>query len=676
MKLSIKQKLLFIIVGIVMITYISSMTYLLLSLRSQTLTEAKKLSESYTTQIAEEVSTTFNKDLGVVKGLARLYEQYTDDQTPNRLELIHRGMKGAASIDDRYYSAWISLELEYFDSAYFKPHGRYRYTHYQVGPPVTDTLNLDGDDVGSLYWETKQHKRDILTDPYSFTLYNTNEDERDNIFGTSAATTIFGPNGEFMGLMGLDISLESLNYIAELKPYPDSKTFLIGNNGAVISSENLNYINENIEVFLNEEGDLNQEELLGRIANGDTFKLEKYVSLVDDHAYIQFVPIYFGNSQKPWSIVVISPQKSIVEDINNATRNGVLIVVIGLIILIVVVYYLANNISASLKKASNVMSDLAEGKINDAKSLKFNSGDEIEKIGKSLNSVIENLRDKANFANEIGKGNVDVNFESHRENDVLANSLLEMRENLKNAREQESRRSWITNGQAKFGELLRTTSTDDMSVFYNRLLSELVKYLEINQGMILIINDDNEDDIYLESVAAYAYQRKKFVDLQVRPGEGLAGQCYLEKAPIFITEIPKDYVHIKSGLGDATPNCVFIVPLLSDEKIVGVMELASFKVIEEYKKELILKFAESLASTVGNIKINQHTKRLLEQTREQTAQMQEQEEEMRQNVEELQATQEQNRRDKLDLENRIQMLEATLQQTKQENEQLKAQLKK
>ena len=82
------------------------------------------------------------------------------------------------------------------------------------------------------------------------------------------------------------------------------------------------------------------------------------------------------------------------------------------------------------------------------------------------------------------------------------------------------------------------------------------------------------------------------------------GQAYLEKDIIFLTEVPKDYVTITSGLGGATPRCILIAPLKVNEEVLGAIELVSFKVFEPHEIEFIKKVAESIASTVTSIKIN------------------------------------------------------------------------
>lgn len=127
-------------------------------------------------------------------------------------------------------------------------------------------------------------------------------------------------------------------------------------------------------------------------------------------------------------------------------------------------------------------------------------------------------------------------------------------------------------------------------------------------------------------------------------GEGLVGQCFLEQDIIYLTDVPKTYASITSGLGEATPTAVILIPLKVNDLTVGVMELASLKEYQEHERTLLQKFAESIASTITSVQVNERTKQLLEQSQQQAEELKSQEEEMRQNMEEMTATQEEMQR--------------------------------
>ena len=182
--------------------------------------------------------------------------------------------------------------------------------------------------------------------------------------------------------------------------------------------------------------------------------------------------------------------------------------------------------------------------------------------------------------------------------------------------------------------------------------------MKTNQGWLFILNDNNPERNFLELTACYAYDRKKFLEKEIEIGEGMVGQVFLEKQTVYMTQVPKTYSQITSGLGDSVPSAILIVPLKVNEEIFGILELGSFHEIPQYQRDFVEKLAESIASTIANVKVNERTKILLSQTQEQTEQLRSQEEEMRQNLEELHATQEEMERKSAEVEARIDGLNA------------------
>ncbi|MGB9747473.1 MAG: PAS domain S-box protein [Bacteroidales bacterium] len=222
----------------------------------------------------------------------------------------------------------------------------------------------------------------------------------------------------------------------------------------------------------------------------------------------------------------------------------------------------------------------------------------------------------------------------------LKSYLIKSKEAELKRREEDRQRNWITEGLAKFADLLRENNNNLTDLSYN-IIIHLVKYLDANQGGIFLV-EQTDGNKFLELKACYAWGRKKFAKARYEFGEDLVGACALEKDMIFMTDVPDNYIRIRSGLGDANPRCILIVPLMvNGDEIQGVIELASFKVFEPFEQEFIKKVTESIASTIYGVKNTLQTKKLLEQSQQQAEELAQQEEELRQNLEELRATQEQ-----------------------------------
>jgi len=272
--------------------------------------------------------------------------------------------------------------------------------------------------------------------------------------------------------------------------------------------------------------------------------------------------------------------------------------------------------------------------------------DTSQSLHKALKQELDKNQRIFRFVEKIRMGNIDAEYKVQGEDDVLGQSILDLRNNLKKNKEEDDRRrkedqqrNWIAEGLAKFGDILRKDSDNIEELSYN-LISNLVKYIHANQGAFFIIEDEDEADVHLKMTACYAYERRKYADKRLELNEGIIGAAILEQETIYMTDVPESYVNITSGLGKATPGCLLVVPLKVNEEVHGVIEIGAIKPLEKHIVDFVENVAENIASTISNVKINTRTAKLLKESQQQAEVLASQEEQMRQNMEELQATQE------------------------------------
>lgn len=335
--------------------------------------------------------------------------------------------------------------------------------------------------------------------------------------------------------------------------------------------------------------------------------------------------------------------------------------VILIFISILIALFLAQMIIKPIKKIKNVLILMGNG-IMPKKQIK-EKNDEIGEMASALNALIRGLKETTDFSIEIGKRNFESSFVPLSEEDDLGNALLEMRTNLKHATEEETRRkkeddqrNWASQGIAKYSDILRQNNDNIEKLSYD-VISNLVKYCDANQGGLFIVNDDDVSNKFIEMTSAYAFNRKKFLENKIEMGVGLIGRAVQEGETIYITDIPDNYITITSGLGDDNPKSILIVPLVVNDQVYGVIEMASFREFEKYQIEFVEKIGENIASTLSSVKVNIRTTELLETTKQQAEEMRAQEEEMRQNMEELQATQEESARRETELKKQVEEFE-------------------
>jgi len=350
-------------------------------------------------------------------------------------------------------------------------------------------------------------------------------------------------------------------------------------------------------------------------------------------------------------------EAEVLESSNSLRNTSIILGVIFVILGLIGAFWLASSITKPVNYIKDIIVKLGKGILPEDNERKFGN-DEIGEMAVAVGQLVDGLKDTSYFAENIGNGKYDSDYEPLSEEDVLGNALINMRGNLRKVAEEDKKRNWSTEGLAMFGDILRKNN-DNISLLSDDIISNLVKYTKSNQGGIFVINKEEDDDPFLELTACYAWDKKKYLEQKIYEGEGLTGQAWLEGQTIYMTEVPQDYVMITSGLGEANPNSILIVPLKVNDEIYGIIELASFNEFAEHESEFVEKIAENIASTISSVKINERTSKLLEESREMTEQMRSQEEEMRQNMEELQATQEEMERGQREREDKEKIINYT-----------------
>lgn len=229
----------------------------------------------------------------------------------------------------------------------------------------------------------------------------------------------------------------------------------------------------------------------------------------------------------------------------------------------------------------------------------------------------------------------------------------------------EENRSWIASGLTEITNLMRQAKSEKI---FPELIEAITKYMSVAQGAIYMVKEDNNNqEQYIELEGCFAFDRRKFIEKKIRFGDGLLGQSCLEQEIIKINKVPDTFVEITTGLGDTPPNNLVIVPLIYDEKVMGVLEMLAYNPYSDYEVEFLQQLGENIASFISNNLINIKTKELLEQSQQQAEEMRAQEEEMRQNMEELQATQEEMARKEKEYLQKIEELENKAKRTTHQN---------
>lgn len=270
---------------------------------------------------------------------------------------------------------------------------------------------------------------------------------------------------------------------------------------------------------------------------------------------------------------------------------------------------------------------------------------ELEKSQKLALKDQYNTKRITEFSIFVSTGNLDFEVDIFGSDDELGNSLQEIQKNLFEAAEKDRIERWRAEGLTKFLQILRDKQ-GNIDLLTKTLVSTLAQFLKCYYGAIYLL-DETEGEQVLKQCATYAGKGIHSKQLSPKVGEGLIGQTFKSKKSAHLNNLPENYVKITSGLGEATPKCLFLVPLVHNERATGVIELGRFTSFTEEEISFIEKLGENIASTIISAQSNTRNNILLERSEKLTNELRTSEESMRQQIEEMRATQEE-----LDRQNR------------------------
>jgi methyl-accepting chemotaxis protein len=636
--LSLKSKIRFYILSIAGLTLLAVSGYLIFSIRSISKHSAVSITDEMVLNHAKDITKSLSKDISFVSSIASASKFYFDKDIPSKDSLMKRLLVNLAQDNPQYKAVWLTLEYASFNPLASQT-GRKLFAAELADGRLDFALedrNMKGEDSNGLYEQVKAKPALTVLDPY----FDTNSKGKNSLVTSVIAPISSG--GTFAGIAGVDFSLSSYAGLAsEIRPYDGTIAFIFTSNGYIVSHTNQALVGK---LFGETGKDGQQQVVLDSVRSGKGIRYDETIEGVP--YYTRVVPISIGNDGKCWALGISIPKSEIYHAANRVTLIAVLLCLLGLASIVISTSIFSRRLTVPIEGLTRAIKRLAKGEISEANKLALTTRDEIGEMADSVNSLIDGLKGTATFAENIGEGKLDTHYTLLGDNDFLGKSLLDMRQNLVASRQEAERRkvedekqAWATNGIARFAELLRENNHDIRELSFS-IVKNLVSYLNAVQGGLFVINDADTSDVYLEMTACFAYDRRKLHQARIEIGEGLVGRCFYEKEPIYLLDIPQDYVTITSGLGDARPCSLLLVPLKLNDTVSGVVELASLRPIEEYQIRFVEKVAESIASTLTGVRVNIQTSELLARTQQQAEEMAAQEEEMRQNLEELTSTQE------------------------------------
>ncbi|HUR80610.1 MAG TPA: response regulator, partial [Thermoanaerobaculia bacterium] len=307
-----------------------------------------------------------------------------------------------------------------------------------------------------------------------------------------------------------------------------------------------------------------------------------------------------------------------------------------------------------------------EGKLGGQASVPGAAGtwrDLTDNVNRLAANLTTQVRAIAEVATAVTKGDLSraIDVEAAGEVASLKDNINEMIVNLRDTTDKNTAQDWLKTNLAKFTRLLQ--GQRDLITVSRTILSELAPLVSMQHG-VFYLNDAQDGEPDLKLLASYAYTERKTLSNRFRAGEGLVGQAALERQSILLTEVPADYVQVSSGLGNAKPLNIVVMPVLFEGEVKAVMELASFYRFSDIHLTFLRQLTESIGIVLNTITATMRTEELLKQSQSLAVELQTRQQELT----ETNARLEQQARTLQASEERLKLQQEELQQTNEELE--------
>jgi HAMP domain-containing protein/signal transduction histidine kinase/DNA-binding response OmpR family regulator len=272
--------------------------------------------------------------------------------------------------------------------------------------------------------------------------------------------------------------------------------------------------------------------------------------------------------------------------------------------------------------------------------------DNVNQLAANLTSQVRAISD---VATAVTKGDLTQSIDVQAEGEValLKDNINQMIVNLKETTQKNTEQDWLKTNLAKFSGMMQ--GQKDLGAVSELIMSQLTPLVSAHHGAFFTMNSDGGREPVLRLTSSYAYRERKHVGNSFKLGDGIVGQCAKEKKTILLTRVPHDYILISSGLGEAPPHNIIVLPVLFEGNVKGVIELASFHPFSSIHQLFLDQLMESIGVVLNMITANMRTEELLGQSQKLTQDLQSQ-------SKELTAQQEEMRRTNLELEEKARLL--------------------
>jgi len=455
---SLKSIILFFILVFTILVFSSSLFYLGVNVKKNTMEDSKAIVDGYTGKNAEILKAKFNEVIAITRTLSHVFMENVDKSVSRTNPDSEKILRNTLANNPDFISVWLNWEISAINPNYTKKNGRVGSVVYKSNNKIVydhdirDTTNAD---VSNSYNDVKNSGMEIMGEPY----YDEYTPELANILMVSPTVPII-LDGRFLGMVGVDLSMESIRkMVKEIKPYDVSIAYLLSPEHIIRAHTFDEFYDKNILDVQKEFKDVYMEGIKASYQNQPySFQVK---NIKRENVYVSMIPIMIGKDNEIWTLVTETPINIVTKKSDHLFILTIIIGIVGIALLSIIIYFMLDKLTRKLIATIHFSEKISTGDLS--ASIQISGKNEIGRLASSINLMAEKLRgivseistsadnieessaEISNFSNDLSHGsssqavsveevmalieemtaNIQTNTESAKQTEIISTKALE-----------------------------------------------------------------------------------------------------------------------------------------------------------------------------------------------------------------------------------------------------------
>jgi len=401
-----------------------TLAYISYSLKQNAFNDSKGIIDSNLKASRNLIQDDINQVITSTYTMRDNYSNYLTLDDSYRDEVFGRMLFGWCENNKNLLSTWQIWELKALDSDYQMRNGRQRNVVFRLNDVLTktsETVDMNNDNLTSLYYQGRAYNKADIWNPY----YDVVTKELEGILMTSIIAPLQGENGQFLGMVGVDIGLNDMSkIISRMDIYDGALSYLLSRDTSIVAHTDSSFVSEKL-LDINTSGNSEFEVAFNKTFKGEEHHFEYYNPNDSIDYYVSFVPVKFKGIETTWTLGTEVPRSVILQKANRIFYESLGIGILGLIILYIIVYVTAGKIVSPIVKSAAIARQIADGNLRAEIDVDDDQKDEAGDLGRALRDMVDKLK---SIISEIVESSDAINSASME----LATSSNELSEGASN----------------------------------------------------------------------------------------------------------------------------------------------------------------------------------------------------------------------------------------------------